>query len=83
MLAGKGSLMDSHGRVIKVSLAEVPGAPPGAKTVVMETPDDAGEVRYVPAEEAPAGDDAGAGAETDTDAPDATDEGESTEAAET
>ena len=51
MLAGKGSLLDSQGRVIKVSLAEVPGAPPGAKTVVMETPDDAGEVRYVPAEQ--------------------------------
>ncbi|XP_037082065.1 uncharacterized protein LOC119104009 [Pollicipes pollicipes] len=48
VLAGKGTLQDSQGRIIKVSLAEVPGAPPGAKTVVMETPDDAGEVRYVP-----------------------------------
>ncbi|XP_043194346.1 uncharacterized protein LOC122366303 [Amphibalanus amphitrite] len=86
VLAGKGSLVDSKGRVIKVSLADVPGAPPGAKTVVMETPDDAGEVRYVPAEEAgsaadeEAADDVEPAAET---AEGTTDEGEAAETTET
>lgn len=64
VLAGKGSLRDSQGREVKVSLADVPGAPPGAKTVVMETPEDAGEVRYVPNDEDD-GDDGGDGGDGD------------------